>query len=640
MAREILPKTHTGKIDLAANMTILLTVLLTFGVTINQLGLYGSQWKSVLSPDGFTGTYGISGWILSGLVEIAGKNVLIYHILNAILLYLTGSVIYQFLKILGWDRDYSLAVSLLFLVFPGFGQPAAAFDLTVILLGLLFGVISLWFYKNGSNTTGIGRQINFIIGFFLAILAIILTPSTAIFVGIAGFVFFICYLRRSFARKSTSIFMGLAHLFLSVLIPVSLLAWKLDFSRNTLLGALKNWVGAYLLSWRKIIAFPEGGLNLLLYLGTLAAVICGLAFLFKLMEKGSATRLYLEKNDVQVAAWSALAGLFFLAVLGVFYQPNGTDFPNDLNVIIAGLFVSYFIVSVIRVLFQKEYQLVLLVLVIGLSGGARYQVNARFTDETNRIENFLSQIQVRGDSFKLGTSLFVEQLPFELTSRGAVEVLVRDRMQVSQSEQNSIQLIPAENPEVREFLSNSDQNLLELRVGAENVIVEKNNLVALWMPEGNCLEIIETGGAYNELPQGLALASQYSNPNNIIVKNMSDVLQLDKFRTTIEPDTCFETQLIQRFAANYEWDNVIDTYSKLPETAGQHFDFYLIKPVLVAMMEKGNLDDALKISQEYTHDPELKKSICGIWSEIISLNRTNKEVVGSARQAFEKTGCQ
>jgi hypothetical protein len=308
--------------------------------------------------------------------------------------------------------------------------------------------------------------------------------------------------------------------------------------------------------------------------------------------------------------------------------------------IIIGLFVAVFIVSLIRIFFQTEYQFLLLAFIIGLSGGARYQVTERFVVENNRIENFLSQIQVRGDSLKAGTSLLVEQLPFELTSREAVEALVRDRMQTSQEEQYSIHLIPAENPEVREFLSNIDENSLELRVGTENVLVEKNSLVALWIPEGKCLQVLEPGGVYKELPQGLTLAAQYSNPNKIIVKNMSDVLQLDKFRTTIETDTCLETQLIQRFAAISEWDNVIDTYSKVPAASEKDFDFYLIKPVLVAMMEKGNLDNALKITKEFSHDPELNKSICGIWSEIISLNTSNKEVVGLARQASEETGCQ
>jgi len=640
MGRGKLSKIHLGKVDLAANIAILLTVLLTFGVTMNQLGLYGSQWKSVLSPDGFTGTYGISGWILSGLVGLVGKNVMIYHILNAALLYFTGSVIYQFLKILGWDREYSLAAALLFLVFPGFGLPAAAFDLTEILVGLLSGILSLWFYKKASSKTGKERIIDFIIGFFVAILAIILAPATAFFMGIAGCLFFAWHLRQAFSRQSTSILAGLSHLILSVLIPASLLAWNFDFSRNTLLGAFKNWFGAYLLTWRKIIAFPAGGLNVILYFIALAAVICGLALLFKHMENDSSNIQNPEKNYIFVAAVSALAGLVFLAASGVFFQSSGTEYSKDLNMIIAGLFVALFIVSLIRIFFQTEYQVLLLAIMIGLSGGARYQVTGRFADENHRIQNFLAQLQVRGDSFEVGTSLLVEQLPFELTSREAVEALVRDRMQASQDEAKSIHIIPADNPAVREFLSNSDQNSFELRVGTENVLVEKNNMVALWMPEGKCLEILETRGAYSELPQGLALASQYSNPDKIIVKNMSDVLQHDKFRTTIEPDTCFETQLIQRFAAKSEWDNVIDTYSKLPEAAEHYFDFYLIKPVLVAMMEKGNQNGALKITQDYASDPELKKSICGIWSEIISQNTSNKEVVGSARQAFEKTGCQ
>jgi len=640
MARRKLFTSHPLIIDLAANIAILLTVLLTFGVTVNQLGLYGSQWKLVLSPDGFTGSYGISGWILSGLTGLIGKNILFYHVLNALLLYVTGLVIYRLLIESGWDREYSLAIALLYLVFPGFGQPGAAFDLTVILLSLLFGILSLLFYGEAFRKSGINNKYAFSAGIIFAILAIIITPATALFMGIAGFIFFACYSRKTLSTKYGSVLLGFSHLLLSVLVPACLLSRNLDFSRNALLGSLKNLAGTYLLCWRKIIAFPTGGLEVLLYFIVLVAVIIGLAIFFKRLEKDGNTRTISENFHIYIVVLSLLAGFVFLTELGIFSQPNGTEFPDDLNMVIAGLFVAFFIISLIRVLFQKEYQFLLLALIIGFSGGARYQVTNRFADENHRIENFLSQIQVRGDSFKDGTSLLVEQLPFELTSREAIEALLREKMGGEQTGLNSVHVIPAENPEVREFLSNVDQESIELRIDTTTMLVDKSNMVALWIPDGKCLQILEPGGVYKELPQGLALASLYSNPNNIIVKYMSDVLQLDRFRTTIYTDTCFETQLIHRFAAKSEWDNVIDTYSNLPDASRQNFDFYLIKPVLVAMMEKGNLDAALTVTQDFMNNPEQKKSICHIWSEIISLNSSNKEVVGSARQAFEKSGCQ
>ncbi len=59
-------------------------------------------------------------------------------------------------------------------------------------------------------------------------------------------------------------------------------------------------------------------------------------------------------------------------------------------------------------------------MLIVLSAGARYQTTHRYVLETKKVENFISQLHVRGDSIRDGTSIVTEQLPFDFTNTGSV----------------------------------------------------------------------------------------------------------------------------------------------------------------------------------------------------------------------------
>lgn len=626
--------------DWMAYAAIFVTILLTFGLFISRLGLYGSQWQRVLSPGGGgIGQYQISGWITFGLISLIGKNVFIYHVLNVFLLFILGIMVYKFLVGAGMGRVYSLAVTLLYLVYPGFSQASSAFDFTIILVGLIAALGSLGFYTHTNTSNGLRKTIDFWCGVLLSLFSMLMSPVSAFFMGITAFIYFAGFSKGIFSRKSSSILIGFALLIGSFAIPMVYLYGKAGISARIITQSIKSLAGVYLLSWRKIIAFPTGGLQILFYFIGLALAIAILAFVLKKITNKESNHPEKEHEHLYIAIISLAAGLVLILFLGIFSQTIGTEYPEDLNLAVVGLFGSVFVVSLIRELFENKYQVFLFATLIGLSAGARYQSTERFAVENKRMQDFLSQLQVRADSIQPGTSLLVEQLPFEFTSRESVQALINNRMGMVGSSAESIQIVPSENPEVREFLANSDQESTRLRIDNYEIHINKQNLAAIWIPERGCLQVLEPGGVYGEIPYGLALASRYSDPGEFVVKNMSDVLQLDKFRTTIEVDRCFKTQLIQRYSAAEQWDDVISTFTELQKTSGPDIDFSIVKPVLIAMIEKGRLEEIAALTHEFGSSPEQNKSICQIMAETMTRNSDNQEVAKTVKKAMEESGC-
>lgn len=617
-------------------VSIFLTVFFSFGLFTGKLGLYGSQWNSIFNPNDALRMDRLSQWITSGLIGIIGTDVILYHLINGVMFFVTALFVYHCLNQIGMDPPFSLAASLLFLVFPGFTQPGSAFSLTCILLGMIFSLLSVIFYQRAFE----GQKSIFLFwGGLCVLIAASLSTETAIFVGLISFIFLALILKTSFLNKTNSFLIGLinlcAALFIALLITP---AWN-DVTSESLSGSLKILISGILLSWRRIIAFPSDGFSIIFYITGVGAASILLFFIFRTFAKNDGIKLVDDRKYIRIVVLSLAGAAGYLILLRLFSISTSIDYPFDGPMLVTGLFASLFILSLIKLLFQEKYHYFLMAMLIGFSGGARYQAVDRFARENARILNFLSQLQVRGDSFADGAAILVEQLPFEFTSRDAIESLSRHYLEDTTSKATSFNIVPAEDELVREFLGNDDKQVTRIQIGSKEVEVNKKNIMAVWLPTNGCLQILDSEGIYGELPLGLNLALTYTNPEVFHVKYMSDVLQLDRFRTTIEPDYCFSIELIQRFAANAQWKEVLDEYSKSYEKLSQNFDFNVVKPVLMAMIEEGEFDEAVHLTLEHSQNPDQKSSLCSIWKNTISLKYSDTEVVALTEKASQKAGC-
>ncbi|NMB58060.1 MAG: hypothetical protein GYA12_02750, partial [Chloroflexi bacterium] len=200
--------------------------------------------------------------------------------------------------------------------------------------------------------------------------------------------------------------------------------------------------------------------------------------------------------------------------------------------------------------------------------------------------------------------------------------------------------IPSDDTVVREFLGDSDKKNVEIDIKHTKFLLDKDNIVAIWWKPNDCLKVLDRSGQYDELPEGLNLALKYSKPELIRVKYMSDVLQLNRYRTTIEPNLCFSTQLIQRFAENSQWKDILSEYSNSKDEFSKNFDFNVVKAVLMAMIEEEKFDEAVHLTLENSQNQDQKSSLCVIWKNAISIKSTNMEVISKANLAKQQVGCQ
>ncbi len=616
---------------------LFLTVLLTFGLLAGKLGLYGSHWKWVINPTGDIALNGLSLWITTGLIGLIGTNAIFYHLLNVFLFYISAVLVYRCLIIVGLDPVYSLASSILFLVFPGFIQVGSAFSLTILLSGMTFALLAIIFYHNAIQQQ---RGIFFIIGGIAALFSIALSVETGIFIGIAGWIFFTFQPQNKYLQKNKAIIIGLSHLFISILLSGFITTARFDPSGETITSSWKILLSAIVLCWRRILAFPSADTAAIFYFLVVGAAIVLLFSIFRIYDRSSKSKVNEENVYFYVALLSLGCAIGYILFIGFFSRNISIDYPTNDPMLVVGLFASVFMLSLIKILFQKEYQFFLMALLIGFSGGARFQAVDRFAWENERVLNFLSQLQVRGDDFKEGTSVLVEQLPFEYTPRESIEALAQHILGRVPHEQNIFSIIPAEDAAVREFLRNESSTSSVFHIDNYELVVDKHNLVALWMPENDCLKTLDSNGVYGELPKGLDLAKKYSKPDIFHVKYMSDVLQLDGFRTTIEPGYCYSELLIQRFAANAQWKEILDVYARLNEELLNTFDFNVVRPVLLAMIEEGEFDEAVSLTLEQSQNQDQKSSLCTIWKNTISLKSSDTEVVALTEKASQLAGCK
>jgi len=626
------------KINWLAGCGIFFFVAIVAGLFIPKLGLYSDQWRIALDPTFILSGYPAGNLISSSLVKLIGTNVIFFHLLNAVLMVVVGLVLFRELTNLGFKSSNAFASTLLFLVFPGFGQPGAAFELTVLLIGLIFSLLSIEFYRLSQKMEARTDIRYFITGIVFSLLAFITSPVIAIFEGLAilGLFLYIWFVRNK--QPTWLFFFGASHLVLSLVVLTIFTHFPGNISLTSFTSSLKTWIDVYLICWRKIIAMPSGGGIMAIYLLVIALTAGSLFIVFHKLRGNNESDETISSRDLWIIMGTTLSGIMLFIILGIFQIPIGMEYPNDIELIVFGIPAAIFMATLVKILFLDDYQFVILAVLIALSGSARFQTSQRFVDEKYQVENLISQLQVRGDSIQPGTSLIVEQLPLDYTSRLSLEALIRNKMNLPQSGE-TVQIIPAENEKVREFLSNSEVESMTLRIDDTDYLVEKNKMLAIWLPKNECLIFLEPEMAYSELPEGLGLAGKYSNPNLVKTNRMSDVKQLNQFRTTINPIGCFDFQLANRQVQNGQWESVINSYRQITNDDIQKEQLAFLKPLLVSYLHSDRFSEAIKISEKLSGDLENKKIVCQQWTTYLSEKTISKEVLTEAKKAQSSAGC-
>lgn len=632
---------HEIKFSWLSAGLIMLMAILTFGISVGNLGFYGDQWDLLLRPSQQPGGFILGVFFQKLLITVLGTNATLYHLLNVMLICLDAFWFLRVLHRLGFGLRLALASALLFMVFPGFGQPGAAFQLSTNLIGLWFVLLSADIYLSGLQKTAVDDRRTLIRGAGFACLALLTTPEVVVF---EGLFLFILFLRMSLPlKKANSLVLsaGIAH---GIIPLITLFATNPDVQlpdRALLSQVLKSWMGSFVLSWRQIFALPVGGGQIAVYLLILAA---GAVFLVSVMTgTGNTDRTTAQKDHIFSTIWLLGTGFFvgigFFLILNLFKRSIGADFPLDHGMVVIGTAAAIAVTAMVEILFLERYQAVVLAALIVLAAGTRYQITREFVNETERVDDFLAQLWVRGDRVKPGTDLLVEQLPFDFTSRNSLEAVINAHLEYK-ADDDLVRVIPADDSRVREFLSDSSQRTTKVRIDNNDVEISKDKMLGLWIPPGACVEVIDADTNVDKIPEGLSLAGSFSNPEFMEIANLSDVKQLNRFRTTIKNDWCYFFQLASRLDFQSEWDAVNQIYITAEEAqlASDRVEEFF--PLLTSLIHLDRMTDAVELSKKLNKDPDKQNSICKKWTQILSDNSMSEEVVQQAATAQQLAGCE
>ncbi len=371
---------------------------------------------------------------------------------------------------------------------------------------------------------------------FAGICTVLALLSHPLIIILQGLIFFPIYFASGKDMKMKKWLLGIVAVSFtsSVLILLRLQEINIEQIPALFRSSANDWLNGFVLGWRQIITLPGGGGSTVIYIAFLAL---GISFLFFVLskiqiyddERESANSGNIIKQFYFLLASAVTGGLYILIV--TIFESN--SYSTDLGMLVVGLFSGIGLIAFIRMIFLEEYQMILVAVIIVLATGSRFLIAERYVNETKKVDDFLEQLHVRGDNFKAGANILVEQLPFDYTSRGSLESLLVKEFSPT-NDPSSLTVFEAEQLEIREYLQRSSENSIEIEQDGKRNKFVKESIISIWMPDNGCLHILEPGMVVGNLPEGLGLSKSYSNPNLFQANNLSDVKQLDQFRNTIK----------------------------------------------------------------------------------------------------------
>jgi hypothetical protein len=617
-------------------------LILPFGIQIGRLGLYGDDWASVLVPKADNSPFTLAGLANTVLIQVAGTQPILYHLVSIILLFITGLLLHNLLIQIGLDRVSAIGCVLLFLLFPGFLQPASALGLFSILIGLIFTFLSVHFYLKWA--TAINRKLKFlVIGLFCSIAGFFFSPYSAAFIGFT-FLFLLLRWEKNQIRKRVYAAIIGAGLLLGGFGSFLLYSpERINLSTGVLIRTTRVWLDAFIVCWRQVLAVPQRGRETAIYLLVMVIASLSLIWLFKMMEKTGKklegdSKPVVIAGDIVILICSAMAGFVYLLLIIIAGFSIEIRYPNDLGMVVPGIMAAIFVVLGIKLIFLSKYRIVVLALLIVLAAGARYSLINRYSLENSRVENLFAQMAVRGDYFQAGSLLISEQLPFDFTSQKAIDALIRNRFNVEKHD-TAVMFVSADNPDLREFLRAENRKEEELRIDSMKVPVNKEKIIGFWMPQQGCLQMLDKNSDLPGLPQGLKLVAPISRPELFETTNLSDVKQLNQFRTKIESDWCFYFELANRQVAEGKWKEVLQTYKNAEELGHIPQSLPDFLPLLRASLQENLIPKSIELSKGLIAYPEQKDIICNLWKSYRAKSDLTEEVITEVEQAQIDIGC-
>jgi tetratricopeptide (TPR) repeat protein len=447
---------------------------IAYGPMITKLGLYWDDWPSLwflhfygprVFPQAFAIDRPIQGWLFVLSTSLIGEKLLAWHVFGIITRWISGLALYWVLYSLWPNRKIQVVwITILFLVYPGFGQ-----QYIPITYGHQLIILSLYLTSFGTMIWSLQAESLHRLARYVMLTGLSLLTSVLSMFALEYF-FGLELLRPVFIWMLADRFMPTSE-------SISI--------RRRLSYTLKHWLPYALadglfLAWRVTHTTPRGSIivfdNLISHpLVTLANLIGTIVqdLIEVAVQSWAQAFSYLNptriKPDIQVTYWLVVLSGFFLLIIFLRYLQNKqpgdpsqrsstTDAPTNgareqrkwgLQTSVLGLYalliagwpiwvtdlhleltfpwdrftllfmlgVSLLLVGLFELLIRPSWlKIVLVSLIAGLSMGAQLINASYYRLEWQAQKDFFWQLAWRAPGIEQGTTLLTSELPFTYSS--------------------------------------------------------------------------------------------------------------------------------------------------------------------------------------------------------------------------------
>lgn len=418
---------------------LLIVCILAYGLYIFWMGYYWDDWpwiwfSNVMGPQGML-KIDLEHRPLSGVVLwigslIAGDSTIGWQIYNLFFRWLTAVTLWWMLQKL-WPnrREFTAAVSLLFLVYPGFGQQFIAVNNSRHLLPLALFFLSIgWMVKSTRDRTHYWRDTS--IALSLSIISMLITDY---YYGLELIRPVILWSLIDHNDQRQRLRAALQN-WLPYLVPlIGIFIWRYWVSQQyfyrvnifdgtsttetlpftKFLEPLKVTLGA----WAKIFEFPQsmifGPRMMLFYIGiVILGILLFFGYLLKFQMDSTDHKWHLKPLALGVIAVIIAFLPFWATVLDV-----KLIFPNDRLTLPMMLGASLILVSTIFLVFHKRWlRVFLLATIIGLSLGVHLKNAHEYRRDWRYQKAFFEQLTWRAPGIEHSTAILANEFPYQTST--------------------------------------------------------------------------------------------------------------------------------------------------------------------------------------------------------------------------------
>jgi hypothetical protein len=423
----------------SAPFVLLIVCILAYGIYIFWMGFYWDDWpwvwfSHVMGPQGML-RIDLEHRPLSGVVLwigslLAGGSTVGWQIYNLIFRLFTGVSLWWMLQTL-WPqrRDFAVAVSLLFLVYPGFGQQFVAVNNSRHLLPLAFFFLSVgWMVKAIQDRTHYWRDTIIALGLSLTGML-----TTDYYYGLELIRPIILWFLIEPSKKGRRVQIILKNWIPYLISLVGIFIWRFWVSQQhfyqvsifeesagteiSLLTKFLDPIDVTLGAWAKIFEFPQteifGPRMMFLYMGI---VITGILTLV--------VYLWFFQSDPVDYKWNLKPlALGVIAVIVAFLPFWATNldvklvFPNDRLTLPMMMGSSLILVSTIFFLVRNRgFRILLLAAIFGMSLGVHIQKANDYRRDWRYQKAFFEQLTWRVPWIEHSTAILANEFPYQTST--------------------------------------------------------------------------------------------------------------------------------------------------------------------------------------------------------------------------------